>query len=136
MFVFYIQQLQRDLLLGSSLEVTDFAGFVAHIFWQEPGNFALVNLLQTPGLLKEICVSRETLCLVLCHFFCRRPLEPWLLRRLWKRFLVTEVDHEVYLQQQGWVVHFKFAVFVELLKAHELPLASPRYLWISYVGVM
>lgn len=40
-----------------------------------------------------------------------------------------------FFQQQGWVVHFKFAVFVELLRAHE-PLASPLYLWISYVGVM
>ena len=54
-FCFYIQQLQRDLLLGPMFEATDFAGFVAHIFWQQPGNFALVSLLHSKDLLKQIC---------------------------------------------------------------------------------
>ena len=82
MFGFFMQQLFRDGLLDSGGQATDFAGFVAHVWWQEPGNFALVTLLHEGGLLKELCEGpREDLVAVLCHFFSRRPLEGWLARR-------------------------------------------------------
>ena len=82
-FCFYMQQLQRDLLLGPKFEVTDLAGFVAHIFWQQPGNFALVALLHAKDLMKKICEGpREVLVSILCRFFGRRLLPKWQVRKL------------------------------------------------------
>jgi len=71
------QLFQQERLLGSRMELTDLAGFVIHIHYDEPGNFALASLLQTPGLLETACSSsRENLVTLLCHLFCRRPLHP------------------------------------------------------------
>lgn len=58
--------------------MTDYAGFVAHIWWEEPGNFALASVLQEPGLLRDLCGGhREDLVAVLCNFFQLKQLEGW-----------------------------------------------------------
>ena len=62
----------------AACQVTDYAGFVAHIWWEEPGNFALASVIQEPGLLRDLCKGQlETLVAVLCNFFQLRPLEGW-----------------------------------------------------------
>ena len=80
---FFMKQFFSEGFLASG-QVTDYAGFVAHIWWQEPGNFAFVSVLQKEGLLKELCQGpRESLVAVLCHFFFRMPLADW-----WKRKVI------------------------------------------------
>lgn len=81
MLCFLMRQLFHEGFLGAS-GVTDFAGFVAHVWWQEPGNFAFVALLQERGLLTKLCQGpREHLVAVLCHFFNRKQLEGWQCRK-------------------------------------------------------
>ncbi|CAE7632362.1 unnamed protein product, partial [Symbiodinium sp. CCMP2456] len=53
LFQFFVRHLFAEGFLGPA--VTDYAGFVAHVWWVEPGNFALVSLLQERGILTELC---------------------------------------------------------------------------------
>lgn len=92
LFQFFAQHVFAEGFLGPARQVTDYAGFVAHIWWEEPGNFALVALLQERGVLTELCQGpRKNLVAVLCNFFHRRPLERWHFRTRLKKRLKSSV---------------------------------------------
>ncbi|CAE7890243.1 unnamed protein product, partial [Symbiodinium sp. KB8] len=92
LFQFFAQHVFAEGFLGPARQVTDYAGFVAHIWWEEPGNFALVSLLQERGVLTELCQGpRKNLVAVLCNFFHRRPLERWHSRTRLKKRLKSSV---------------------------------------------
>jgi hypothetical protein len=58
-------------ILDELLRPNDLAGLIAHIFWTEPSNFAVVHLLRS-GILDRICAlpnAVEELILVLSHLF-------------------------------------------------------------------
>lgn len=92
LFQFFVRHLFAEGFLGPARQVTDYAGFVAHVWWEEPGNFALVSLLQERGVLTELCQGpRKNLVAVLCNFFHRRPLERWHSRTRLKKRLKSSV---------------------------------------------
>jgi hypothetical protein len=85
-FRFSVEYLLRENFLRfdeERLELvpSDLSGFVAHLFFTEPSNFAFVTLLVAKGgdgknsILSELCSLGETTVLtVLCHIFNRKLL--------------------------------------------------------------
>ena len=70
-FRYTLQFLRAEGILDESLRPNDLAGLIAHIFWTEPSNFAVVHLLRS-GILDRICDlpnAAEELVLVLSHLF-------------------------------------------------------------------
>lgn len=78
-FRFCVEYLRRERIVNEDLAPSDLAGFIAHIFWTEPANFAFSALLQA-GVFEELCAKplpKEALFIVLCHLFCTLPLSQW-----------------------------------------------------------
>jgi hypothetical protein len=70
-FRYTLQFLRAEGILDEQLQPNDLAGLIAHIFWTEPSNFAVVHLLRT-GILDQICArpnAAEDVILVLSHLF-------------------------------------------------------------------
>jgi len=81
-FTFCILHLKQQRCIDNKGSPQNFAGLVAHLFWDEPTNFIFAHMLQS-GVLHEIAEKKinintklETFLLIFAHFFGITPLPP------------------------------------------------------------